>query len=96
MTPEHEEPMDIAYEILSSDHPSPSSGPTLPHGAPTGFCSSRFDEVRAHQQAYGTFPFGPFKSRDEWEFVEWAVESGLSQEEIDKLVSLKVVSTEVH
>jgi hypothetical protein len=40
----------------------------------------------------GTFPYGPCADEEEWEFVEWAVESGLSQAEIEKLLNLKMVS----
>jgi hypothetical protein len=68
---------------------------TIPYGQPKAWCLSQFEEVKHRQLQQGTFPFGPFENKEDWEFAEWAVKSGLSQTEIDKLVNLEVVSDTV-
>jgi hypothetical protein len=65
----------------------------MPYGHAKGDCFMRFKGVKAKQLKNGTFPYGPCKSEGEWEFLEWAVESGLSQHKLDKLLNLKIVST---
>jgi hypothetical protein len=86
--------MNHAFEETLRPGPGPAEQDNgdQPYGEVKAFCSSRFDEVKACQKKTGTFPWGPFKSQEEWEFVEWAMESGLSHSEINKLVNLKVVS----
>lgn len=73
---------------ISSEQPNTD----LPYGHIKGTCQSQFEEVRNQQMKEGTFPFGPCRDEGEWEFLEWAVESGLSHGEIEKLLALKIVS----
>jgi hypothetical protein len=88
------EPLNSSASLPSRDESEPASASAqdIPYGQTKGFCSSRFEQVKAHQTKTGTFPYGPCADEEEWEFVEWAVESGLSQAEIEKLLNLKMVS----
>jgi hypothetical protein len=52
-----------------------------------------FEQQQRAQNAAGQPSWAPFKDREEWEFAEWAMKSGLSQGELDKLLKLDAVCT---
>ncbi|OBZ77534.1 hypothetical protein A0H81_01917, partial [Grifola frondosa] len=45
-----------------------------------------FEMRKAVQKQEGLPPWAPFVSKEEWEFAEWIIASGISQDETDKLL----------
>jgi hypothetical protein len=60
--------------------------------APLGEADVPFEHRRQAQEAAGQQPWFPFESREEWEFGEWIMQSGVSQSSMDRLLNLDYVS----
>jgi hypothetical protein len=57
---------------------------------------TRFEKIKRTQQHAGSKPWAPFNSLADWELAQWLVQSGVSQQEIDKFLKLELVRTEVY
>lgn len=60
-------------------------------GSSMGTAPTIFQELRARQAKGEIGDFGPFRDQDEWELVEWLLQCGASQTEIDKYLHLNIV-----
>ena len=50
-----------------------------------------FEDIRVEQESLMEGPHAPFQDQDEWDFVKWMMKYS-SQEGIDKMLKLKIVS----
>ncbi|KAI0693079.1 hypothetical protein BC835DRAFT_1306895 [Cytidiella melzeri] len=50
-------------------------------------------EARRKEGISDQNPWSPFESKEEWDFVRWAMESGISQGDIDKYLKLEMTRT---
>ena len=62
-----------------------------PRPKPPG-TSSSFERYQEGQQTSGNKPWEPFSSIEDWDYARWIMNSGLSQREIDRMLSLDLVS----
>ncbi|KIO19455.1 hypothetical protein M407DRAFT_11379 [Tulasnella calospora MUT 4182] len=65
----------------------PTAGHTLP-----GIFETTWERWRAKEEKQGTPPWGEFQSLEDWTFARFLMKSGLSQEKIDELLHLEVIS----
>lgn len=54
--------------------------------------SSDFERLREDRQASGNQPWAPFSSVEDWDCARWIMSSSLSQNEIDSMLALELVS----
>ena len=64
-----------------------------PAGQPCGLhAQHHFNDLSASQEAAGHQPWEPFSSIDDWELARWIVTAGLSQRQMNDMLSLNFVS----
>lgn len=73
-------------EPRRAEQTAPSEG-SKP-GQPYGMQPTAFDAFKMAQQSAGQPPWYPFASFKEWSLAEWVVESGISQGDTERLLSL--------
>lgn len=67
--------------------PHPTAGRPLP-----GLFKTPWEVQLEKEKSNKDAPWGEFKTKDDWDFARFLMKSGLSQERIDELLQLEVVS----
>jgi len=81
-------PTEIRMDVVFEDFAPPAGEP---RDKPDKPCSD-FERLKEKQRSSGKEPWDPFTSPGEWGFAQWIVESGLSQQKVDDMLKLDVVS----
>ncbi|CDO75849.1 hypothetical protein BN946_scf184346.g10 [Trametes cinnabarina] len=70
---------------------NPSTWPVFPDaGRKYDRCPTAFETVKAQQEAQGLSMYAPFTSEEEWEMAEFIVESGMSHNDINRMLNTKL------
>lgn len=85
---DEDDPAEIKIDLVFEDF-TPPAGEPCRNGADA---SSDFQRLKDEQTWAGKEPWSPFSSVADWDYARWIMESDLSQQKINSMLKLDIVS----